>query len=367
MVRTLRESGNWEHRAHRQQKETWFEEGVGKIPIGEIYEANEFWSLQRFVCVPIQLLRIQGIKRNCDKLLYHGNNYKLAPPTAYPPIFYNGLKDNLPNLFLNPVGPLSSLGEKGKAKPVRNTLGFQWKVDEEGLTVGSICFTLILLIFVIADHKENFTETGSLSKIPYQKYYCQYKLWFMKYAQTSGIKKIMKFWSAIVFHGVDTGNVVNEQTADDMNDGDEADFALAMEKIVITVDSDSDEDFDFEMDHHGPLWEPEPESPVDPVVPAQQETPASPTVVVLAAPANPANVNAAQVNAAAAVDGLQGGGAGGSMGGSTGRIVDESVGETRGRGQNKGKGRGRWGHGCGQVIVSDEEPTPAPWRGARHT
>jgi hypothetical protein len=108
------------------------------------------------------------------------------------------------------------------------------------------------LIFVIADHKENFTETGSSSKIPYQKYYRQYKLRFMKHASSPGIQKIMKFWSAIVFHGVDTGNVVNEPTAGDMNEADEANFALAMEKMAITEDSDEEddiEDFDFEMGH----------------------------------------------------------------------------------------------------------------------
>ncbi|KAJ7870938.1 hypothetical protein B0H14DRAFT_3439750 [Mycena olivaceomarginata] len=203
-----------------------------------LYEANERRSLQRF---------------NRDKLLYHKNNDKSAPPTAYPPIFYDGLKDNVPNLFLNPVGPLSlrvilfrqgSLGEKGKAKPSRNTIGFQWKVQEDGLT----------LLFVIADHNENFTETGSISKIPYQKYYRQYKLRFMKHAKSTGIQKIIKFWSGIVFQGIDTGSVRNEQIADDMNDEEEANFALAMERVTIDVvdadDEDDLEDFDFEMGHH---------------------------------------------------------------------------------------------------------------------
>ncbi|KAJ7700546.1 hypothetical protein B0H14DRAFT_3528042 [Mycena olivaceomarginata] len=213
-----------------------------------------------------------------------------APPTAYPPIFYDGLKDNVPNLFLNPVGPLSlrvilfgqgSLGEKGKAKPSRNAIGFQWKVQEDGLTVGSICFTLILLLFVIADHNENFTETGSISKIPYQKYYRQYKLRFMKHAKSTGIQNIIKFWSGIVFQGIDTGSVRNEQIADDMNDEEEANFALAMERVTIdAVDADDEddlEDFDFEMGHHGPLWDPS----LDLDEPAQQEPPASPPVLML--------------------------------------------------------------------------------------
>jgi hypothetical protein len=56
-----------------------------------------------------------------------------------------------------------------------------------------------------------------------------------------------------VFHGVDTGNFVNEVTVGDMNEEDEANFALAMEKMVITVDSDDEEDdiedFDFDMGH----------------------------------------------------------------------------------------------------------------------
>ncbi|KAJ7733376.1 hypothetical protein B0H14DRAFT_3614798 [Mycena olivaceomarginata] len=132
------------------------------------------------------------------------------------------------------------------------------------------------LMFVIADHKENFTETGSVSKILYQKYYRQYKLRFMKYAQTPGIQKIIQFWSSIVFHSVDTSNVVNDQTADHINDGDEADFALAMERMAITVDSDEeDENLDFEMD--GPLWDPS----LDLDGPAQQEPPASPAVLML--------------------------------------------------------------------------------------
>jgi hypothetical protein len=107
------------------------------------------------------------------------------------------------------------------------------------------------LIFVIADHKENFAETGSVSKIPYQKYYRQYKLRFMKYAGSPGIQKIIKFWSSIVLHGVDTGPVINEQIADDMNDGEEAEFALAMERLAVdAVDADEEEEgFDFEMGH----------------------------------------------------------------------------------------------------------------------
>jgi hypothetical protein len=100
------------------------------------------------------------------------------------------------------------------------------------------------------DHDENFTETGSVSKIPYQKYYRQYKMRFMKYAKTAGIQRIIKFWSGIVFHGIDTGSIINEQTADDMNDGEE-DFALAMERLAVdTVDADEEEeDFDYEMGH----------------------------------------------------------------------------------------------------------------------
>ncbi|KAJ7701624.1 hypothetical protein B0H14DRAFT_2648372 [Mycena olivaceomarginata] len=324
----------------------------GGFATNMIYEANELRSLQRFVCVPRQLGQDPEDTRNNDKS---------APPTAYPPIFYDGLKDNLPNLFLNPVGPLGSLGEKGKAKPSHNTIGFQWKVQEDGLTVGSICFTLILLMFVIADHNENFTETGSISKIPYQKYYRQYKSRFMKYAKTTGIQKIMKFWSGIVLHGVDTGNIIHEQIANNMNDGKEANFALAMEGLAIdTVDTDEEEEsFDYEIGHYA-VWELDQFESLNLVGPAQQEPPASPTVISSAVPANPANVNAAQVDAAAAVNALQGGGTGRSAGGSVGG----SVSETQGRGQSKGKGRGGRGRGHGQVIVSDEEPAPAPRRGA---
>ncbi|KAJ7814832.1 hypothetical protein B0H14DRAFT_2603874 [Mycena olivaceomarginata] len=246
-----------------------------------------------------KILRIQGIERNRDKLLFHANDNQSAPPTAYLPIFYNGLKGTLPNLFLNPVGPLSSLGEKGKAKPAHNTIGFQWKVDEGGLTVG-------------------------------------------------------------MFHGVDTGNVVNEATADDMNKEDKANFALAMEKMAVTVDSDEDdtEDFDFEMGH------------LDLVMPAQQEPPASPAVIVSAvnAPANPANVNATQVEAAAAGNALQDGGAGGSLGRSVGRTVGRSMSETRDKGKG-GQGLHGHGRGHGQAIASNDsdEPTPALRRGAHRT
>ncbi|KAJ7363034.1 hypothetical protein DFH08DRAFT_1025648 [Mycena albidolilacea] len=328
-----------------------------------------------------KILRIQGIERNRDKLLYHRANDKSTPPTAYPPIFYDGLKDTLPNLFLNPVGPLSlriilfgqgSLGERGKAKPLRNTIGFQWKVPENGLTVGSICFTLILLIFVIADHDENFTETGSISKIPYQKYYRQYKMRFMKYAKTTRIQRIIKFWSGIVFHGIDTGSVINEQTVDDMNDREEAEFALAMERLAVDmVDmvDEEEEDFDFEMGHHA-IWMPGQFESFDSEEPAQQEPSASPAVVSSAAPVNPANTNAAQVDAAAAVGALQGGGAGRiPVGGSVGRIASE----TQGRGQSNGKGRAGRGHGRGrgrrQASTSDDsdEPAPALRRGARRT
>lgn len=74
----------------------------------------------------------------------------------------------------------------------------------------------------------------------------------MKHAKSTGIQKIIKFWSGIVFQGIDTGSVINEQIAD-MNDEEEANFALAMERVTIdAVDTDEEddlEDFDFEMGH----------------------------------------------------------------------------------------------------------------------
>ncbi|KAJ7828557.1 hypothetical protein B0H14DRAFT_2594569 [Mycena olivaceomarginata] len=101
----------------------------------------------------------------------------------------------------------------------------------------------------------------------------------MKYVQTARIQKIIKFWSGIVFHGVDTGSVINKQTAHNMNDREEANFVLVMERMVVdTVDTDEEEEsLNFEMGHHA-LWELDP--PLDPVGPAQQEPPASPVILM---------------------------------------------------------------------------------------
>jgi hypothetical protein len=76
-----------------------------------------------------------------------------------------------------------SIKKNGTAKPLSTTLGYQWKL--EGLTIGSICATLVFvsnqslcphslpadhasLFHVINGVEESFNEEGKISKIGFQ-------------------------------------------------------------------------------------------------------------------------------------------------------------------------------------------------------
>ncbi|KAJ7736593.1 hypothetical protein DFH07DRAFT_966827 [Mycena maculata] len=190
-----------------------------------------------------------------DSLLYHPGENKSLPPTAYPPIFYPNLKKNTQTLLLNEALPMAlrcmlfgaaSIRNKGAGKPQAGTLGYKWRL--EGLTVGSLCFTLIVVLRIISEVDTVFEATGKISKIPFQAYFYKYKKMLLKNAQTPGVRNILKTWNKIVFAGVltvtATATSINGDGVDDDLDeaAMEAEFAVAMEGMTLGNDEDNDYD-----------------------------------------------------------------------------------------------------------------------------
>ncbi|KAF8143563.1 hypothetical protein K438DRAFT_1993781 [Mycena galopus ATCC 62051] len=203
------------------------------------------------------ILTLNGISTDRQTLLYHPGQDTSLPPSSYPPVFYGGLKKDAKMLMLNKVGPMSlrcmifgpsSIKNDGKGKPATNTVGYMWKLDHEGLTFGSIAFTLVALLFLLSGAEEDFQEKGKVSKIPFQTYFRAYKCRLMKNADSVGVRKIKRFWTKIAFAGVATVDALEDEGL--KSDGDaesDAEFAAAMEAMSMDVDdangdiSESDE------------------------------------------------------------------------------------------------------------------------------
>ncbi|KAJ7500380.1 hypothetical protein B0H11DRAFT_2225378 [Mycena galericulata] len=190
-----------------------------------------------------------------DSLLYHPGDNKSLPPTAYPPIFYPNLKKNTQTLLLNEALPMAlrcmlfgtaSIKNKGTGKPQAGTLGYKWRLEE--LTVGSLCFTLIVVLRIISEVDAVFEATGKISKIPFQAYFYKYKKMLLKNAKTPGVRNILKTWNKIVFAGVSTVTATSMSMNGDGADDDldeaamEAEFAAAMEEMTLGNDDNNDHD-----------------------------------------------------------------------------------------------------------------------------
>ncbi|KAF8135234.1 hypothetical protein K438DRAFT_1984582 [Mycena galopus ATCC 62051] len=197
------------------------------------------------------ILTMYNIDKDRKALLYHPGQDTKKPPSSYPPIFYGDLKKDAKTLMLNPIGPMSlrcmifgasSIKNGGKAKPATNTVGYAWKLDHEGLTFGSIAFTLVVLIFLLAGADEDFQEKGKISKIPFQQYFRAYKSRLMKNADSTGIRKIKRFWTKIVFAGVATAGAIGDQgmASDDSGAVSDAEFAAAMAAISLGDEVEDD-------------------------------------------------------------------------------------------------------------------------------
>ncbi|KAF8136891.1 hypothetical protein K438DRAFT_1996855 [Mycena galopus ATCC 62051] len=215
-----------------------------------------------------------------NDLLYHPGEDKSHPPSAYPPIFYANLKKDMKTFMMNPVGPMSlrcmifgpsSIKGGGKAKPAGNTMGFAWKLDQEGLTFGSIAFTLVALLFILSGADESFQEKGKISKIPFQSHFRAYKKRLMKNADSAGIRNIIRYWHKIVFAGVPSATAFQNEGINS-SDGEDAEFAAAMAAVELDDGSTSDGDA---MDVVPRALSPvdHPISPVNPVAPVNDDPP----------------------------------------------------------------------------------------------
>ncbi|KAJ7500337.1 hypothetical protein B0H11DRAFT_1909288 [Mycena galericulata] len=140
----------------------------------------------------------------------------------------------------------ASIKNKGTGRPQAGTLGYKWKLGE--LTVGSLCFTLIVVLRIISEVDAVFEATGKISKIPFQAYFYKYKKMLLKNAKTPGVRNILNTWNKIVFAGVSTVTAtvtsINGDGADDDLDevAMEAEFAAAMEEMTLGNDDDDDHD-----------------------------------------------------------------------------------------------------------------------------
>ncbi|KAJ7038450.1 hypothetical protein C8F04DRAFT_1256034 [Mycena alexandri] len=179
-------------------------------------------------------------------LLYHPGEDRKGPPSAYPPIFYMEQKKNIQTRLLNPVLPMAlrcmifgpaSIGDKGNVKPLNTTLGYLWQLPAEGLTIGSLSFTLTAIISVLSGVDTQFEEKGKISGIPFQTYFRGYKKLLMKTAETPGVRNILRFWTKAVFKKVAAAVSLDEAVPDDEAEAAaEAEFAAAMEAMALGED-----------------------------------------------------------------------------------------------------------------------------------
>ncbi|KAJ7022208.1 hypothetical protein C8F04DRAFT_1311581 [Mycena alexandri] len=187
------------------------------------------------------------ITNNKGDLLYHPGEDRKGPPSAYPPIFYTGQKKNIQTRLLNPVLPMAlrcmifgpaSTGDKGSVKPLSTTLGYLWQLPTEGLTIGSIAFTLTAIIGVLSGVDTQFEEKGKISGIPFQTYFRSYKKLLMKTAETPGVRNILRFWTKTVFKKVAAAGSLDEPVIpdDEAEAAAEAEFAAAMEAMALGED-----------------------------------------------------------------------------------------------------------------------------------
>ncbi|KAJ7778907.1 hypothetical protein B0H16DRAFT_1837980 [Mycena metata] len=187
------------------------------------------------------------ITSNKGDLLYHPGEDRNGPPSAYPPIFYTAQKKNIRTQLLNPVLPMAlrcmifgpaSIADKGNVKPLSTTLGYLWQLPTEGLTIGSICFTLTALISVLSGVDTQFEEKGKTSGIPFQTYFRGYKKLLMKTVETPGVQNILKVWTTAVFKKVAAAKLLDEPVIPDdkAEAAAEAEFAAAMEGMTLGED-----------------------------------------------------------------------------------------------------------------------------------
>ncbi|KAJ7713254.1 hypothetical protein B0H16DRAFT_1478810 [Mycena metata] len=211
------------------------------------------------------------ITSNKGDLLYHPGEDRNGPPSAYPPIFYTAQKKNVQTQLLNPVLPMAlrcmifgpaSIADKGNVKPLSTTLGYLWQLPTEGLTIGSICFTLTALISVLSGVDAQFEEKGKTSGIPFQTYFRGYKKLLMKTAETPGVRNILKVWTTAVFKKVAAAKLLDEPAIpnDEAEAAAEAEFAAAMEGMTLGEDpavENPNPPFDWGLDDIDNALEPE--------------------------------------------------------------------------------------------------------------
>ncbi|KAF8215225.1 hypothetical protein K438DRAFT_1955218 [Mycena galopus ATCC 62051] len=193
------------------------------------------------------ILGMNSVAKDYKALLYHPDQDWTRPPSSYPPIFYGGLKKDVRTLMTNPVGPMSlrcmifaasSMKNGGKAKLAPNTMGYMWKLDHEGLTFGSIAFTLVVLLFLLSGADEDFQEKGKISKIPFQAYFRAYKCRLMKNADSVGVRKIKHFWMKIVFAAA---SAMEDEGVPSDGGAESDEFAATMDAMSLG-EEDEDED-----------------------------------------------------------------------------------------------------------------------------
>ncbi|KAJ6520584.1 hypothetical protein DFH09DRAFT_1287453 [Mycena vulgaris] len=155
----------------------------------------------------------------------------------------------------------ASLENNGTRKPAGSTVGTMWQVVK--LTPGSMAFVCTAVIFSIywmmTDGKEDFDEIGQVSKISFRQLFLRFKLVLTAKAESTGIKKAVRFWHQIVFHGIPTGmSAEYTPTAED-------DFEAEFEEAMAGLDLDDSRGEDAFGDNYADDSAPEEPQELSPV------------------------------------------------------------------------------------------------------
>ncbi|KAJ6606974.1 hypothetical protein B0H10DRAFT_2228381 [Mycena sp. CBHHK59/15] len=223
---------------------------IKQLGAGRSSAINALKSCFNQILVDLAIVTSPTPKNLRTLLFFPGDNSNLVKCSSLPPILYSGLKKNPQALFMNKALPIAlrcmifaagSLQDEFTKKPQAHTLGRLWQL--KCLTFGSIAFTCAAVIFVASGKDAIFEETGKTTGIPFQKYFRQYKKLLTVKADSAGTRRIIRFWTKIVFAGVTS--VAIKDTEDVGDEDEEAAFEAAMEALDL---GGSDDEENIESD-----------------------------------------------------------------------------------------------------------------------
>ncbi|KAJ6458161.1 hypothetical protein DFH09DRAFT_1297130 [Mycena vulgaris] len=196
-----------------------------------------------------------------EKIIDQINPASLRCLLPVPAHIVSGPQTGRIQLFMSKIPALQVWRITEHENLLASTVGTMWQVVK--LTPGSMAFVCTAVIFSIywmmTDGKEDFDEIGQVSKISFRQLFLRFKLVLTAKAESTGIKKAVRFWHQIVFHGIPTGmSAEYTPTAED-------DFEAEFEEAMAGLDLDDSRGEDAFGDNYADDSAPEEPQELSPV------------------------------------------------------------------------------------------------------